>query len=72
MTKGNLTKQERDIIIFLRKMKLLLRNSDTLLMVFISYVREDIYTLQGHKYLYRPKFPLIFLRIYLLIIESTH
>ena len=29
-------------------------------------------TLPGHKYLYRPKFPLIFLRIYLLIIESTH
>ena len=32
----------------------------------------DVYTLPGHKYLYRPKFPLIFLRIYLLIIESTH
>ena len=33
---------------------------------------QYIYTLPGHKYLYRPKFPLIFLRIYLLIIESTH
>ena len=31
-----------------------------------------LYTLPGNKYLYRPKFPLIFLRIYLLSIESTH
>ena len=43
MTKGNLTKQERDIIIFLGKMRKLFRNSDTWIMVFISYVREDIY-----------------------------
>ena len=30
------------------------------------------YTVTYQKYLHRPKFPLIFLRIYLLIIESTH
>ena len=30
------------------------------------------YTLPGHNYLYRPKFPVIFIRTYLLIIESTH
>ena len=29
-------------------------------------------TLPGHKNLYRPKFALIFLRIYLVIRESTH
>ena len=29
-------------------------------------------TQPGHKYLHSLKFPLIFLRIYLLIIESTH
>ena len=45
ITKGNLTKQERDLIIFLRNMKLLFLNSDTLLMLFISYVREDIYVM---------------------------
>ena len=31
----------------------------------------DNHTLPGHKYLYRPKFSLIFLRIYLLIIEKN-
>ena len=36
----------------------------------LSHVQKR--TLPGHKYLYIPKFPLIFLRIYLLIIESTH
>ena len=45
--------------------------------IIIRLYRADgvwlvLYTLPSHKYLYRPKFPLIFLRIYLLIIESIY
>ena len=39
---------------------------------FFNQLYTYKHTLPVHNYLYRPKFPLIFLRIYLLIIESTH